>query len=832
MLSGAAAHARVQAGILDPDMLLCHFHIQNSVALCDDAKRQQGPPSSLAFSAVVGSLREAAHSLADAASGCADNTAGVQQAAAAISSCRQGLDEAMRLQQQRTLMSSLPGQLSFEDEVEACKPFPTMLPPPAPATSVRASADKDKPLLNLDPLPSLTFQESHDINYLFPWISSFPDTADHHALSLVLHMIERWFFSHALHGLDAQDQLSACEVALAGDLLTTYSRKLINFESKFARSADCHTDILSVELRSRETLVTWIAMCLAHQQAASEWPGLLQFALPVRADSLRHLVLSDGQAVAALQAVVAYVSSVHCRSQAGPVFSTRTDATIKLASQFTRSSEVLTRKLNEEIRVSVARIDEHWDAVLQKQQLVRELQNKQSVVQDRLENAKIDKAKACEALDQKIRDAASRADDLKSKTAYHKSQVISTIMEFYNRSRVRSAEDAEKDQKVKAANAAWRKSDAYVQQLRSERKHGCPAGGSPPGVALHRAQQDIAAAERQVQQLAEDLDEAQVVPARVWQALPDCRLPGASREAAQAILYFLHPEHAGTLPLLQQLCCAAQQGVIPWPVRSRDGVGWDASSLLAREPAHASWREFYHSTHATAAFQQRMVWFEQDEDPEQLNLFTTFHAPTPAELGSSDVMAYRSKLDGVWFPKPDGLRLIWRGGPVARYSSSMSVIDPFADCSDHPEAAAQAFTEPGQHSYWLLTHAWGPSRLCQQQWAPTPSVKTVGCACSQGPRLGGSTIHDRPATFELTRGNRSLTQQADRHPGMSADQWLTFAQLRAYPHTQLRRLCVGLREGTLLLDSPQVLLPASGLLMGSRKAVLNQAPVLYALYTL
>lgn len=791
----------LQVGVA-PDLLLCHFHTQAATILSRDAALSQQSNAAMGFSAAVDSLKAAAESLAQAAAGRTCSSSALKEAQSAISACRGQLDEAMRRRQQDTLRTAFPGTLCFATEADACRPFVLRPPPCAHASESRAAGETDRSSRNLQPLPSLTVEESSDVNHLFPWVASFPDASEHHAQAVVLHMIERWYFGQACRQLGRQHAQPACEVAEAGDLLALYSRKLLRFEAVFSRTADSHTEVLSVELRSRESLVTWIAMCLAHQQAASEWPELLKFALPVRADAPRHLVLSDSLAAAALKAVVAYVSSVNCSSTDGPVFSTRTDATMKLAAAFARGSEALTKKLNEEIRISVARIDEHWDAIVEKQQRVRDVQEKLSVAQDRLANARIDKEEACRTLDKKIREAEARADALKSKTAHHRSHVISTIMEFYNQSRTRSAADAEKDQKVKAANAAWRKSHAYVQQLRSERKHGCPAGGSTAGEALQRAQQDIAAAEQQVQRLQVDLEDAQTVPARVWQALPDCRLPGPARDAARAILFFLHPEHAGSLPLLQQLCCAAQQGIIPWPLQSPAG-GWDASGFLAREPAHTSWREFYHTTHATAEFQHRIVLFDTDEDPEQLNLYTTFHAPAPGELGPSDVMSYRSKADGVWFPKAAGLRLVWRGGPVARYSSAVSALDPFADCSGSPEAAAQAFTEPGRYSSWLLAHARGPSRLCQQPGA-SASGKAAECGCS-GPRsFGGRTIPDRPLSFDLTRGNRSLTQQTDRHPAMRADQWLAFAGLRAYPHTQLRRLCVALRDRTLLLDSPQV----------------------------
>lgn len=794
----------LQATAVDPDISLCHFHIHHAAALARIASQSQAPAPCLEFSAAMQSLTAAAGSLARAAKASTSSPAAITAATGAVAACRAELGAAMQRRQHDTLQPAYPGLLNFEDEAAACRPFSTRLPVPPSVMLGQRAVGADRALHDLNPLPALTFDESQNINYLLPWLSSLPEEGDEQALVLMLHLAERWFFSQACSALGGKHRLAACDVGRGIDLLGVYSRKLQLFEGLVPRTADVSTEILSVELRSRETLITWINLCFAHQQAAHEWPELHKFALPVQADDLRHLVLSDRLAATALHAVAAYVSSVNCSSTDGPVFSTRTDATFKLASAFAQSNEALTKKLNEEIRVSVARIEEHWDAVVSQQKLVSELQEKLSQAHDRLANAKLDKDQASETLDQKIIEAEARADALQSKTAHHKSRVVSVIMDLYNSSRTRSAADAEQDKKVKAATAAWRKSRAYAQQLRSERKHGCPGGGSLAGTALQNAQQDIAAAKQQIKELRVALEEANVAPDRVWQALPDSRLPGPKRDAALAILFFLHPEHCGSLPHLQQLCCAAQQGVIPWPLRSPGGM-WDASAVLAREPAHSSWREFYQSTSATAISQQRLIVFDQEEDPEQLSLYTTFHAPPAAEVGPADVMAYRSKSDGVWFPKADGLRLVWRGGPVARYSCEKSAIDPFANLSGQPAAAAQAFTEPGQFSPWLLTHASGPSRMCMRFPASAPARQWEQCGCS-GPAASRASkvIADRPSSFDLTRGNRSLTEQGDRHPSLTADQWLAVAGLRSYPHTQLRRLCVGLRDGTLLLEHPLV----------------------------
>lgn len=796
------APLRVQAGSLDSDILLCQIHTHQAVALGGIAVQSQQPSPCMEFSAAMQSLRAAAAPLAVAAQGSASSPSAIKAASAALVACRADLDSAMQRRQHETLRPAFPGLLLFEAEEAACRPFTATLPTTRSANLRQVTADTDRPLLALSPLPALTFHESSDINHLIPWIASIPDAVDHQALALMLHLAERWFFSQACHVLGSKRRLPAGDIKVMVDLLRMYSQRLQRFEQLMFRTGDDHTDVLAVELRSRESLTTWIAMCFAHKQAAYEWPQLHKFALPVQADDLRHLVVSDCLASEAVQAVAAYVSSVNCNSIDRPVFSTRTDATIKLASAFAYGNEALTKKLNEEIRVSVARIEEHWEAIVKKQQLVTEIRGKQSVAHERLQNAKLDRDMASKTLDKKIVEAEARSEALQSKTAHHKSQVISAIMEFYNRSRARSAADAEKDLEVKAAVAAWRKSNAYVQQLRSEKKNGCPGEGSLAGQALHNAQRTMAAAKQNIKELEAELEQARVVPARVWQALPDSRLPGPARDYALAVLFFLHPECCGSLPILQQLCCAAQQGVVPWPLVSPAGV-WDASRLNTREPTHASWREFYQSTNATAVYQQRLLRFEEDEDPEQLNLYTTFHAPAATDLGPADVMEYRSKLDGVWFPQIGGPRLVWRGGPVARYSSARSTSDPFADPTGHLAASAQAFTEPGKYMQWLLTHVNGSSRICQRVWPSAPD-EFVQCGCSDLRSSGTNVIADRSHAFDLTRGNRSLTELAGRHPDMAADQWLTFAGLRAYPHTQLRRICVGLRDGTLLLSSPQV----------------------------
>lgn len=70
------------------------------------------------------------------------------------------------------------------------------------------------------------------------------------------------------------------------------------------------------------------------------------------------------------------------------------------------------------------------------------------------------------------------------------------------------------------------------------------------------------------------------------------------------------------------------------------------------------------------------------------------------------------------------------------------------------------------------------------------------------PKLADCSSHE-----ESLRGNLPLAElnAKPQDKVMNEVQWCVFAGLRAYPCSQIRNLCVGLREENILLHRPEVL---------------------------
>ena len=128
-------------------------------------------------------------------------------------------------------------------------------------------------------------------------------------------------------------------------LLKLYSRAVATVESRYttwALTASPHvypfSPMLLVQLRSLETLLTWIVMCLIHQRVEHEWQGIARYKLPVEADDLRHLVRGGNSAAQhAVTTAAEYICSIAERSSehAGRVcFSMESEDTFECVAEY------------------------------------------------------------------------------------------------------------------------------------------------------------------------------------------------------------------------------------------------------------------------------------------------------------------------------------------------------------------------------------------------------------------------------------------------------------------------------------------------------------------
>lgn len=677
--------------------------------------------------------------------------------------------------------------LSHRDTNAKLRPFSLELPPKPRGLATSSKDLTEVAITNL--APTAQPPRSNDLSALWAWAQDVQGSSPAKAQILqLLHEIEQWYFQQAAVMGAGGESVMSCEVLQHADQLATfYFSEVLKFERLHCNRhcTDTCTDMLKVELRSREALVTWVMLCLAHRSSMEEFPEVSKFALPVVSDDLRHLVLSDDSAQNAVLEAASFVSSVNTSATKGFTFSTSSDSTELLAAEFSRDSPALKEHFEQEKLLAEQRIEAHWQIVLKMQATVRRLEEELGEAECILKKKLEDEAHALCSLKAAIQqaqvDATKAASVLSTHTQAQENLIshLSTVCQWISRSFSAPSEQELAREKYQSENAyitLRRQSDAastFLSQLISDMTAHFAA--TQIGQAYTKAKHEVRNAKAKIEGLERRIREARIPPPHVYQPLPDCR---THEDECRMLLFFLYPELTGSFALLRKYCCAAQQCFVP----IGDSGNPEATSHPHSCKRSESWVAFYNRLQTSCAYLPQSTRQATPEGQSQLIMFRQQNPPKQSDFGPPDVMEYCSREDGVWWPAGDISLRLWQGGPVARYVTSQ-YVDPFA--AQDPVAVARSFTEPGNYHSWL-------------QIAARRMVSTL---C---PSMNVDCFSDVPQEVEAARGNRILAEQGYRPQGMTLAQWVAFAKLRAYPHGQLRALCIAVREGHLLLDCPQV----------------------------
>ena len=712
-----------------------------------------------------------------------------------ITRTRSALDAAVLSAQRACCAQAELQPLNHSVVAALLQPFSVTVPP-LPHHAAAASDGEAKAIANLGGLPELP--ATGHLTALHAWIGSVKaHDADRECVALIMHEVEEFFHAAAIDILHRHRRtpLPTAQLQQLHAVLEAYAEVVHKFEHTVgaAGGVDGPAPMLSVEGRSREALLVWIMLCLSHRTAAGEFPGLLRYAVPLQPDDLRHLVLRGKTATSAALVVAAYIQKVNCAATAGQVFSTREDATFDLAGEFAGASNILREILEAEERLAEERKAEHWVAVQQKQEAVRELDAKLKQAHAVGKERQQALARVRRDLDAAIvlaQDKCSCAEEayLRQKRLDREQDIAASAMAAsYARGR-RTAPSARAVSPTRGELQAeltrvWRGAKAHLKSLKDDRAGGVAASNTEEGRAYIEALQAVRKAEREVGVLRKEISKASEPPPRLVQPLPDLHV---HRRFVLALLFFLYPHYTGALALVRQYTCSAQQCFAAPP------AGGAAERMDSRD--YATWASAYNGTHAACAYGQRPGRAAVEEDGVQLRLFCK-RAPME-KLGKQNVMRYHTPEVGVVHPSADvsDTKLVWHGGPIHRYACS-SHSDPFQPPAD-AAAVSSMYTEPGQYSEWLrAAAAAAPSKLCA-------AAEPCGPHCCQG-----HIVMDATARHDAVRGNMVLTHQDARPKGWSAEEWQAFAGLRAFPLNQMRELCVHLRNGDLQLQSPHVRRP-------------------------
>ena len=150
--------------------------------------------------------------------------------------------------------------------------------------------------------------------------------------------------------------------------------------------------------------------------------------------------------------------------------------------------------------------------------------------------------------------------------------------------------------------------------------------------------------------------------------------------------------------------------------------------------------------------------------------------PSVEKLSGTDVMEYRSNIDGVWHPDSLLPCMLWNGGrfePDTRHAPMY--FDPFAKIDLH--VSVDYFTE-------TLSKRFSSMQWCMPVWSNKLD------AMSKQMQLASRS-----------RGNLALACQDIKPTWLNKTEFLSFGALRAYPHQQDRKVCVALHDRSLPLEN-------------------------------
>eukprot|EP00899_Mesostigma_viride_P018047 jgi/Mesvir1/26243/Mv05721-RA.1 len=407
-------------------------------------------------------------------------------------------------------------------------------------------------------------------------------------------------------------------------LVDNYRRVLAGMSGEsFAR--------MQVEVRSRETLMVWVAFCVADARGCIEYPLLGVYGVALRWQDLGHLVLGDKLAVDAALAVGDYLRT---RTIPGrEAFSLR-DAhkgwktnTMAMAAEMAEESS-LSQHIASLWRVeqedAERRVEGHWREVSRKKALVVKLRGELADLERELADL--------QSAHRRAKNAHSAA---QQRLQEYPSPGYYQCCPYHTNHQPGCAWQSERSSRQAAVNVAAREvSSAHSAE------HGC---------------------ESRVRAKKNELTEAKKSPACVLQPLP------SDEAKAKPLLFLINmPE---VLRQVAQLAFAAQEMLLPCR-RGNEGRGTDI--LVKEAPFALQWHEYYNGHQVC---QYHVPAAARNGSTGTVLLGSRQRPPTTT--GPADVEQCFHRSDGIWHP--DGLTptLGWQGCEFAP-AVSQGLYNPFA----------------------------------------------------------------------------------------------------------------------------------------------------------
>ena len=721
-----------------------------------------------------------------------------------LSAARTLLQSACRNNQRTAIDRCTVGEVEYAGQRAKHTPRLAKVPPPHKGA-------KDLPcsieaaVRALAPVPALphaaTVSTGAAAEQLCKWACAACASGGANASVVAAQHVQAWLEGLTLT-LNTAQPLSKSQLTHLATLVCEHSKRLQ------ALAAAQLPPVPPVQLKSVGVLAKWVLVCIAHRAVAREWPQVLSYSLPLNADDLRWLGAPTGSCTEAVLRVAAYVSA-HCSHQ-HVIFTTEPGAdaaTWQLAETFARGSKALRSQLQAERHVQCERVKEHWQAVAVKQAQLKQLDAQLSVAQQQKAHALANEQQAHAQLVQQ-KDAA--ASERKCKLAVLQ-DAKEKRLDVYNEelaSRAQSvwgsswpthySPDVElpfsEEMKLGAYFDHAQADDTYndlqhdvntaTAYSGADSAHSVDSCCTEPGEAWRAARNSFVQFYQRVQELEGQMRATEQPPDNLLHPLPK------DDSAALALLFFLHAEHTGCIPLLAQTCFTASQ-VLHRSVEPHRGD-------LQR------WARYYNETHCACPYAPAQHLCTSAVEAAGLDWVlpaTPQDLPGKPQWPSRTVRGWAEGCEhGEFFPDAAQF-LLWHGGPECSSADSRLAVQAYpARTTEVQHTAAVHFTEPAQLQRAITCCSVGASRL----------AGTAGRALSGPQQVVVPPLSDASESDDAQRSNAALASgyrckmQPDgtageqlRHiEGLTREQCVSVMHLRMYGMTQMHLLCAPLHDGT------------------------------------
>ena len=269
----------------------------------------------------------------------------------------------------------------------------------------------------------------------------------------------------------------------------------------------------------------------------------------------------------------------------------------------------LARQQGEDAR---ERTEKHWQAVKEKQTLCRNLQKQLQKLRQDLRALQQHEAQVGEMFRTALESLQSQLQ-----------RCTRDLKEVEDGNRTKGGKVMVNEAVSKARKAKDQAQAAYHRMRGDQTKlHGA---STPEGSRWQDAKAAVRDKKEVVQKHEQQLEAARRPPLPVMQPLPDSR---SDNEDMLAVLFFLRGDLAGSMPLLQQLCCAAQLALCPWPVIDTERSLWDATIALESSPVTGKrWQTYFKEKVKVCKYVSRSADVVPVDQQCGIHVYTRFDEP-------------------------------------------------------------------------------------------------------------------------------------------------------------------------------------------------------------